>query len=458
MSAKNLKIVFISFLVFLTSFAVFPDPGKAPNQTTIYLYNPYLATISKSMIPFRIIISEDLLNQNLKLHMQSSNFTFYKDFTVSSLIEDLYQDVTKFPVGLYDCFFQGKDNLKSNKVKVSIKSDPPEIHLDNIPDNKLFKIISRNIILEASCNEKLKQVSLQIDNQLIPMNNYGFVWKWEGFLPFKNGENDVLLIGTNYHNITTRKLYKIFLDESKTAKNIPVLVYHNIGYMVGSYNVTPDVFEEQIKELVHEGCYFADPVEVMNFYNQKINLPEKSVMITFDDGYKGVFQYALPILKKYHVKSTLFVITSYINRPTFLKWEELDELFKSGLFTFGSHTDNLHHQIKFPRFLVTYSALLRFYANGETLKQYEARVLPDLIKSKKILEKRYRKSIFCFAYPFGSYTSEAIWLVKKVGFSLAFTYDSNERKYINRNSNLYLLERYPIFQYSSRMKLITEEK
>lgn len=410
------------------------------------------------MIPFRVIISENLINQNLKLQMQNQNFTFSKNFIFASLTENLYQDVEKFPAGTYECFFQGKENLESNKINITIQSDPPTIQFNNIPNNQSYKIVSRYISLEASSREKLKQVNLQINNQLIPMNNYGLLWKWDGYLPLKKGENNVLLIGTNFHEISTQKLYKIFLDENKIAKRIPTLVYHNIGYMIGSFNVTPDVFEEHIKELIFEGCYFTDPIELMSFYNQKINLPEKSVLLTFDDGYKGVFQYALPILKKYHVKATIFITTSYINHPTFLKWEELDELVKSNLFTLGSHTDNLHHQIKFPQFLATYSDLLRFYSNGESIKQYESRVLPDLIKSKKNLETRYKKNISCFAYPFGSFSSEAIWLVKKAGFTCAFAYYSNGRKFINRNSNPYFLERYPIFQYSSKNKLITEEK
>jgi len=458
MFGKNLKLALIALLVFSLFYFTFPDIGKTPDKTMIYIYNPYLTNISKSMVHFRVICSENIINHNLQLHMETQKFSFFKDFSITSLTENLYQDVSKFPAGRYDCFFTDSNNNISNKVKVSIQSNPPTFWLRDIPADAIFSIQSRNISLETICTEKLKKVNLLINKQIITMNNYGLSWKWDGYLPFKEGINDVTVIATNFHDIASQKLYKIQLEDIGFSQTIPVLVYHNVGYMYGSYNVTPDVFEKQIKELITQECYFIDPKELFDFYTQKINLPRNSVMITFDDGYNGILHYALPILKKYHVKATLFVTTSNIGHVSFLNWDKLDEIMKSGLFTLGSHTNDLHQQIKFFPFTITYPTLLRFYSKGETLKQYEERVLPDLKKSKEILEARYKNNIFCFAYPFGSFSIEAIQLVKKAGFTCAFSYNSSKKEFVSRNSNLYLLERYPVFQYSTNKNLITEEK
>jgi hypothetical protein len=96
---------------------------------------------------------------------------------------------------------------------------------------------------------------------------------------------------------------------------------------------------------------------------------------------------------------------------------------------------------------------------NESIQAYQTRVLDDLNKSKKVLEKRYpTRKINTFAYPFGANNQDAVALVKKARFELAFAYDSQKIKWMSRNSNLYLLERFPIFQYSTNKNLFREEK
>jgi peptidoglycan/xylan/chitin deacetylase (PgdA/CDA1 family) len=182
-------------------------------------------------------------------------------------------------------------------------------------------------------------------------------------------------------------------------------------------------------------------------------------MLTFDDGYRGTQQYALPILKKYNIKATLFVVTGFLGNLSFLTWDQLDEIANSELITLASHTNKLHYYKQYNSFAINYPAMLRFKIENESLNTYQTRVQNDLLLSKKLLETRYpNKKINYLAYPFGAYNQEVVDVVRKAGFNMAFAYDSKQTKWMSRDSNPFLLERYPIFQYSTNKDLFREER
>ena len=102
--------------------------------------------------------------------------------------------------------------------------------------------------------------------------------------------------------------------------DIPIFVYHNIvsnnsevayDYM----QTTKDVFEKQIVGLKNLGYDFISYEQLQKFKNNEIELKKKSCLLTFDDGYKGVYENAYPIAIKYDIPFTVFVITNnmYIN-------------------------------------------------------------------------------------------------------------------------------------------------
>lgn len=457
----RIKIISFSFFFFFFFLLYCPNASFAPDSKSLYIFSPYSNYQINSMIHYRIICSDDYLNTNLDLLMVNNNFKFQKKIKLLSPLENLYQDVSKFPSGAYQCYFSLGDNRQqpaSNILNFTISTDKPSLSLKGWLSNQVKKVSARNFLLEAETKEKLQQVSILIDQHILQMENYGFTWKWNGYLPLKKGMNEVVLMGTNYHDVTSKILYKIELDDKKLTKSIPVLVYHNIGYMNGSFNVTPDVFDQQMKELLKQGCYFADPEEISLFYQNQLDLPEKTVLLTFDDGYKGMLYYALPILKKYHIKATMFVVTSFIGSKSMLTWDQLDEIMSSKLISLGSHTHNLHFFQRIPPFQINYPAMLRLKIMGESFDRYQERILKDLQLSRKILEEKYNNKIISFAYPFGSWNNEALRTVKAADFKIAFGYDSKQAKQLTRNSNQFLLERYPIFQYSTLSDIFVEEK
>jgi peptidoglycan/xylan/chitin deacetylase (PgdA/CDA1 family) len=134
------------------------------------------------------------------------------------------------------------------------------------------------------------------------------------------------------------------------------------------------------------------------FVKGKIDLPSKSVVVTIDDGSKSFYTYAIPILKKYKVGGTGFVITQHVKKRTVKK-------YKKGLISLQSHSQDLHRRNARGRGIMT--------------SLPKAAIKRDLKESVRILGKND-----AFAYPFGHYNGTAIKAVKATGFHEAFTTQS----------------------------------
>jgi peptidoglycan/xylan/chitin deacetylase (PgdA/CDA1 family) len=119
--------------------------------------------------------------------------------------------------------------------------------------------------------------------------------------------------------------------------------------------------------------------------------------LTFDDGYRDFYTDAYPLLKKYKIKSTLYMISGYIGRNDFLTQKQLREIAASGLVEIGSHT-------------VSHISLAKATPAQSRLQIFE---------SKRALETQIGTPVATFAYPFGAYTSQSALLVKEASYSAA---------------------------------------
>ena len=119
----------------------------------------------------------------------------------------------------------------------------------------------------------------------------------------------------------------------------PFLMYHQIGNPHGSIFdyvfVSEYNFENQIKYLYENGYAFLFPEEISLADNI-----DKAVVITFDDGYRSVYEKAYPILRKYNAKATLFAISDMIGTPDYCTEDELHEMSDNGVFRIYSHTSS----------------------------------------------------------------------------------------------------------------------
>jgi peptidoglycan/xylan/chitin deacetylase (PgdA/CDA1 family) len=227
----------------------------------------------------------------------------------------------------------------------------------------------------------------------------------------------------------------VYAETSENAKEIPVLLYHHLLkkdenklYQNNGSVISVEEFESQMKLLYDNGFYTITVFELEKYLNNEINLPYKSVLIAFDDGYLSDYTYAYPIMKKYGQVGTVFLLTSAIQstpqkfNPDFLpmfSWVEVNK--STDVFDFGSHTHALHNKDKKN---VSY-----------LVSKPENEIRQDLKHSKEILGTNY------FAYPYGQFNYRTVAVLKDLGFTMAF---STKEGNITRNSNPYALSRYTI--------------
>ncbi|HDR7661876.1 MULTISPECIES: polysaccharide deacetylase family protein [Bacillus] len=226
----------------------------------------------------------------------------------------------------------------------------------------------------------------------------------------------------------------------KEAENqkIPVLMYHHLlkendkkendVFKDKETILSVEQFEKQMKYLNDKGYKTITMKEFEEYMKNKGELSEKSVLITFDDSSKTNYTYAYPILKKYKMKATAFVVTSRLtDKEEVFDSKKIQPLSKheinkmKDVFEFGSYTHDLFKLSK----------------NGEAylVSQPDSVVKEDLSMSKSILKTDY------FAYPFGEYNEKSISLLNGIKFNLAFT---NNQGYANRTNKLMEIKRFPI--------------
>ena len=128
---------------------------------------------------------------------------------------------------------------------------------------------------------------------------------------------------------------------------VPILLYHYVEYVKDqgdtirkSLNITPYTFDAEIKTLKDAGYEFITTKDLADALDDKITLPPKSVILTFDDGYRDFYTDVFPILKKYNVKAVVFVVPNFLGLPNNLDTWMLAEIAKSGLVEIGAHTMN----------------------------------------------------------------------------------------------------------------------
>ncbi len=191
-------------------------------------------------------------------------------------------------------------------------------------------------------------------------------------------------------------------------QTIPILTYHRFAEDCSSPLCMPSsTFERQMRYLKENGYHVITAEELSAFLEYRRGLPQKSVLITMDDGFRSVYHIAYPILQKYGYKATLFVYTSFVGVSRMaITWNQLKEMKANG-FTIGSHTIN-HSDLTRPK-------------QGENDQAHLARVKEELYGSKKIIDRKLGQDTHFLAYPFGFYDQRSIQIARQAGYRLAMS-------------------------------------
>jgi peptidoglycan/xylan/chitin deacetylase (PgdA/CDA1 family) len=195
--------------------------------------------------------------------------------------------------------------------------------------------------------------------------------------------------------------------DSSGYQIVPILCYHNLGVEAKGRLVLPvSKFEEQMRYLKANDYRVIGLEEFVEFVQLRRQLPRRSVVLTFDDGYTSFKQYAFPILKELGFTATLFVYTDYIGAGrNALTWTDLRELQTQG-FDIQAHSK-------------THADLRR--TPGETDAQYARRMQTELAQPQELFQKHLGRRRPLIAYPYGSWDESALSKVADHGYVAGFS-------------------------------------
>lgn len=186
-----------------------------------------------------------------------------------------------------------------------------------------------------------------------------------------------------------------------TTENIgvPVLYYHSIDPSEANELIlSPEKLKKQLKYILDEGYIPLSMSELYAHLSNNKEIPKKSIVITFDDGYMDNYTYAFPILKELGINATFFIITNGIDDGYYMPKDQLIELDKAGM-DIMAHTESHPYLSKYP---------------------YEIQ-LGELTRSKEKLENILGKPVDFLAYPYGDYNDDTLKATKEAGYKMAFT-------------------------------------
>ena len=279
--------------------------------------------------------------------------------------------------------------------------------------NKIMQILSLILVLSLSVILTLNLEIGYVNNanlfSSLIKNNYDYL-KYKSDL--SNGGNAFLVTG----------LFSIFKNDveenspTETANLVPILLYHGILDKSDGENVLLKDFKEQMFALKRNGWNTITIEELHGYIDEGKKLPNKSFLLTFDDGRKDSYYPVDPILKALDYNAVIFVISKYSltqSSKYYLDKNELKEMLKSGRWEIQSHTKEGH------TFYVIDKTGTKghFYSDRlwlsnmnrlENEEEFTSRITKDFQESKSDLEKNLDINIISFAYPFGDYGQNSL--------------------------------------------------
>lgn len=188
---------------------------------------------------------------------------------------------------------------------------------------------------------------------------------------------------------------------------VPVLTYHDLAPQAkGRMVMGAKGFEEQMRYLKANGYRVITLKEYVEFVSLQRQLPKKSVLITFDDGYRSFMRYGYPVLKELGFSATLFIYTDYVAAGgNAFTWPELKKLSDEG-FSIQAHSKSHGDMVR---------------ARGEGAAEYDKRLEAELVQPKALFQKYLGYAPDIIAYPYGRQDDVVAQRTKQRGYVAAFT-------------------------------------
>lgn len=429
-----------------------------PNQSVSGEYNNYIIPSHKITTKDSFNLTNDNISLNINESLDLDGFVIDDNYYVNfnniffSIKKDDIEEVLPL-----ENINKEKTNyisiLKYNNISSDNScNDNDCINLDNVIKN--LDYLKQNEYINITIEEyqlwnvskidlPKKTVLILTDNSDL-LNDYQNINNLSDFSCNLTNNNNASIRGEydivsnyNINNNTNDEVFKQMLDGKFIESNIKtdrvsVINYHffyddEVGEICDeTLCLRTRDFEEQLRYLKYNGYKTLTMEEYTKWIYGEIELPEKSVLLTVDDGAMGTNTHLPRLLEKYDLKATLFLITAW--------WPK--ENYYSPNLDIQSHGHDIHYS--------SYCSGVMRGAKGLCISSSE--LYSDLEKSISLVD-----SNLSFCFPFYAYNESALQTVKDVGFKIAFI--GGNRKSM-RDDNKYKLPRYPIYKNTSLNEFI----
>ncbi len=228
---------------------------------------------------------------------------------------------------------------------------------------------------------------------------------------------------------------------------LPILMYHSIvenSSRWSTYVISPAELERDLKFLQANGYQTVTVQDLIDYVDGNGQLPEKPVMLTFDDGYYNNYLYAYPLLQRYGMKAVLSPVGRYADQYSLSEdfnpeyahasWKQLREMSDSGTIELQNHSYNMH--------TITSSRAASTKVNGESADHYRTALVADAVRMQVLLDSQTGVLPLAYTYPFGLVSKESIQILKDMGFRASLSCTSGMNRITNDPKCLFLLKRY----------------
>lgn len=228
---------------------------------------------------------------------------------------------------------------------------------------------------------------------------------------------------------------------------LPIIMYHQItdnAKLWSKYAISSAQLEEDFKYIKENGYTAITMAQLIAYCEGKGDIPEKPIIISFDDGYESFITKVVPLLEKYDMRAVLAVIGSASDLFTkvedhhldysHLSWPQIETLSKNPRVELQNHTYDMHTDTKGRKGCMRKA--------GESFQHYEAAIKADIEKQQNLIYEHTGRKPDTMVFPFGAFSDETVEIVKTMGFKAVFT--CRERvNYIKRGElSLYSLGRF----------------
>lgn len=202
-------------------------------------------------------------------------------------------------------------------------------------------------------------------------------------------------------------VFTLSADNVYGRSDIIALCYHQVEPTASSrYSLDVEKFRSQLKYFKDRNFRSLNSDELLAAIASDTPAHENLLAITFDDGFKTVFDYAFPVMQEYGFKGIVCIYPSFIGSRLAMSWEQLDTLIKAG-WSVECHS-------------MSHSNLASRYQNPEQEKSF---LEHEIVNSRKLIETRLGNKVKLMVWPYGVYTDRSLLVAKEAGFAGAMTVD-----------------------------------